>query len=143
MIDILNAPDLGANFDIPKIDLGFDKPRDKTRVVVAMSGGVDSSVCAALVKLSGYETIGITLQLYDHGAAIKKKNACCAGQDIYDAKVIADQLGFPHYTLDYESKFKQSVIENFADTYMQGATPIPVSYTHLDVYKRQSLLLVV
>jgi len=125
VIDTLNAPDLGANFDIPEIDLGFDKPREKTRVVVAMSGGVDSSVCAALVKLSGYETIGITLQLYDHGAAIKKKNACCAGQDIYDAKVIADQLGFPHYTLDYESKFKQSVIENFADTYMQGATPIP------------------
>lgn len=110
---------------IPTIDLGFDKPREKTRVVVAMSGGVDSSVCAALVHNSGYETIGITLQLYDHGAAIKKKNACCAGQDIYDAKNIADQLGFPHYTLDYESRFKEQVIEDFADTYMQGATPIP------------------
>jgi tRNA-uridine 2-sulfurtransferase len=114
-----------APFQIPDIDLGFDKPRDQTRVVIAMSGGVDSSVCAALVKLAGYETIGITLQLYDHGAAIKKKNACCAGQDIYDAKLIADALDFPHYTLDYESRFKQSVIENFADTYVMGATPIP------------------
>lgn len=125
MIDTFNAPVLGANFDIPEIDLGFDKPRDKTRVVVAMSGGVDSSVCAALIKLAGYETIGITLQLYDHGAAIKKKNACCAGIDIYDAKIIADQLDFPHYTLDYESRFKQSVIDDFADTYLAGATPIP------------------
>ncbi len=118
-----NAPDLAQK--IPIIDLGFDKPKDKTRVVVAMSGGVDSSVCAALVHASGYETIGITLQLYDHGAAIKKKNACCAGIDIYDAKKIAEKLGFPHYTLDYESRFKEQVIEDFADTYLSGATPIP------------------
>ncbi|KAF0185936.1 MAG: tRNA-specific 2-thiouridylase [Hyphomonadaceae bacterium] len=110
---------------IPDIDLGFTKPRAQTRVVVAMSGGVDSSVCAALVHAAGYEVIGITLQLYDHGAAIAKKNACCAGQDIYDAKNIADVLGFPHYTLDYESRFRQSVMEDFADTYVQGATPIP------------------
>lgn len=123
MLNTNIAPKFGAN--IPDIDLGFDKPRAQTRVVVAMSGGVDSSVCAALVHAAGYETIGITLQLYDHGAAIKKKNACCAGQDIYDAKNIADQLGFPHYTLDYENRFKQNVIEDFADTYLQGATPIP------------------
>lgn len=117
---------------IPDVDLGFDKPRSQTRVVVAMSGGVDSSVCAALVHAAGYETIGITLQLYDHGeatnknsAAIKKQKACCAGQDIYDARNIADELGFAHYVLDYESKFKQQVIEDFADTYMLGATPIP------------------
>lgn len=115
----LNVP------NIPIIDLGFDKPKSQTRVVVAMSGGVDSSVCAALVHASGYETIGITLQLYDHGAAIKKKNACCAGIDIYDAKKIAQKFGFPHYTLDYESRFKEQVIEDFADTYLQGATPIP------------------
>lgn len=123
MESFLNAPDLARK--IPIIDLGFDKPKEKTRVVVAMSGGVDSSVCAALVHASGYETIGITLQLYDHGAAIKKKNACCAGIDIYDAKKIADKLGFPHYTLDYESRFKEQVIEDFADTYLKGATPIP------------------
>ena len=110
---------------IPDIDLGFDKPRNQTRVVVAMSGGVDSSVCAALVHAAGYETIGITLQLYDHGAAIKKQKACCAGQDIYDARNIADELGFAHYVLNYESKFKQQVIDDFADTYMMGATPIP------------------
>lgn len=123
---ILNAPNaLAENFIIPDIDLGFDKPRSQTRVVVAMSGGVDSSVCAALVHAAGYETIGITLQLYDHGAAIKKKNACCAGQDIYDAKNIADKLGFPHYVLDYESRFKEQVIIDFADTYISGATPIP------------------
>lgn len=118
-----NSPDLAHK--IPVIDLGFDKPKSQTRVVVAMSGGVDSSVCAALVHASGYETIGITLQLYDHGAAIKKKNACCAGIDIYDAKKIADKLGFVHYTLDYESRFKAQVIEDFADTYLNGATPIP------------------
>jgi len=110
---------------IPDIDLGFNKSRAQTRVVVAMSGGVDSSVCAALVHAAGYEVIGITLQLYDHGAAIAKKNACCAGQDIHDAKYIAELLGFPHYTLDYETRFGQSVMEDFADTYMQGATPIP------------------
>lgn len=125
---LLNGQTTPNEFDltqIPDIDLGFNKPRDKTRVVIAMSGGVDSSVCAALVKLAGYEAIGITLQLYDHGAAIKKKNACCAGIDIYDAKNIAQQFDFPHYTLDYESKFRQSVIDDFADTYMNGATPIP------------------
>ena len=95
------------------------------RVVVAMSGGVDSSVAAALMVEAGLEVIGITLQLYDHGAAIQRKGTCCAGQDIYDAKAVADRIGIPHYVLDYESRFKQSVIEDFADAYVAGRTPIP------------------
>jgi tRNA-specific 2-thiouridylase len=90
-----------------------------------MSGGVDSSVVAALVQAAGYETIGITLQLYDHGAALKKQGACCAGQDIHDARRVADQIGIAHYVLDYESRFKEAVIDNFADTYLAGFTPIP------------------
>jgi tRNA-specific 2-thiouridylase len=105
--------------------LGFNKAPSDTRVVVAMSGGVDSSVVAALLHEQGYEVIGVTLQLYDHGEALKKKGACCAGQDIYDAKRIAELSGFPHYVLDYESNFKQSVIDDFANTYMMGQTPIP------------------
>jgi tRNA-uridine 2-sulfurtransferase len=109
----------------PDIDLGFAKPRAETRVVVAMSGGVDSSVCAGLVHAAGYETIGITLQLYDHGAALKKQGACCAGQDIHDARRVADRLGFAHYVLDYESRFREAVIDDFADTYLAGFTPIP------------------
>jgi tRNA-specific 2-thiouridylase len=99
-------------------------PRD-TRVVVAMSGGVDSSVTAALMAERGYEVIGITLQLYDHGQAVGKKGACCAGQDIYDARRVADRLGIAHYVLDYESRFRQSVIDDFADSYARGETPIP------------------
>src|SRR3989338_3618895 len=94
-------------------------------VAVAMSGGVDSSVAAALMTKLGYKVIGITLQLYDHGEMIEKKGACCAGQDIYDAKTVADHLGFAHYVLDYESVFKQEVIEDFADSYLKGETPIP------------------
>jgi tRNA-specific 2-thiouridylase len=105
--------------------LGFAKPPSETRVVVAMSGGVDSSVVAALLHEQGYEVIGVTLQLYDHGAAIKKKGACCAGQDIYDARRVAETRGFPHYVLNYEDKFKDSVIEDFADSYLRGETPIP------------------
>ena len=105
--------------------LGFAKPPSETRVVAAMSGGVDSSVVAALLKAQGYDVIGITLQLYDHGAAIEKKGACCAGQDIHDARNVADQIGIPHYVLDYESRFKEQVMEDFADTYLSGATPIP------------------
>jgi tRNA-specific 2-thiouridylase len=105
--------------------LGFAKPPSQTRVVAAMSGGVDSSVVAALLKREGYDVIGVTLQLYDHGAAVNKPGACCAGQDIHDARRIADACGFPHYVLDYESRFREAVMEDFADTYLAGATPIP------------------
>ncbi len=105
--------------------LGFDKPEAETRVVVAMSGGVDSSVCAAMLAREGYDVIGVTLQLYDHGAAIKSAKSCCAGQDIYDARRVAEMMGFPHYVLDYESNFREQVMEDFADTYLKGATPIP------------------
>lgn len=105
--------------------LGFAKPPHMTRVVAAMSGGVDSSVVAAMLKAEGYDVIGITLQLYDHGAAIEKKGACCAGQDIHDARNVADRIGIPHYVLDYESRFREQVMEDFADTYLAGSTPIP------------------
>lgn len=105
--------------------LGFNKDPKDTKIVVAMSGGVDSSVVAVMLKKQGYEVIGITLQLYDHGAAIKSKKACCAGADIKDAKDVALAFNFPHYTLDYESIFKESVIDDFADSYLRGETPIP------------------
>jgi tRNA-uridine 2-sulfurtransferase len=95
------------------------------RVVAAMSGGVDSTVTAALLARAGYDVVGVTLQLYDHGEAIQKKGACCAGQDIHDARTAADAIGIPHYVLDYESKFREQVIEDFADAYLRGETPIP------------------
>ena len=105
--------------------LGLNKAPGDTRVVVAMSGGVDSSVTAAMLKAEGYDVVGITLQLYDHGAAIEKRGACCAGQDIYDARRVAEMMDFPHYVLDYESRFRDSVIDDFADSYLMGETPIP------------------
>ncbi len=105
--------------------LGIAKAPADTRVVVAMSGGVDSSVVAALLKREGYDVIGVTLQLYDHGAAVHRKGACCAGQDIHDARDVAERLGIPHYVLDYESRFKDKVIDSFAKSYVAGETPIP------------------
>ena len=108
-----------------KNSLGLAKRPGSTRVVVAMSGGVDSSVVAAKLKREGYDVVGITLQLYDHGQALAKKGACCAGTDIHDARRVAEDMGFPHYVLDYENRFRDAVIEEFADQYLAGATPIP------------------
>ena len=105
--------------------LGFDKDKSKTKVVVAMSGGVDSSVVAALLKKEGYDVIGITLQLFDYGKIGKTKGTCCAGKDIYDAKKVCDQLEIKHEVFNYESIFKEEVIEKFADSYIKGETPIP------------------
>jgi tRNA-specific 2-thiouridylase len=105
--------------------LGFAKPPSATRVVAAMSGGVDSSVVAAMLAREGYDVVGVTLQLYDHGAAVKKKGACCAGADIHDARRVAERLAIPHYVLDYEERFRKAVIDDFADGYVRGETPIP------------------
>jgi tRNA-specific 2-thiouridylase len=112
--------------DTPRLNsLGFPKPPAETRVVVAMSGGVDSSVVAAELAAEGYDVVGVTLQLYDHGAALAKKGACCAGVDIHDARRVAEEMGFPHYVLDYENVFREAVIDEFADSYLAGATPVP------------------
>ena len=110
---------------LPLNSLGFAKAPADTRVVVAMSGGVDSSVVAAMLAEEGYDVVGVTLQLYDHGAALARKGACCAGIDIHDARRVAETMGFPHYVLDYENIFKDAVIDEFADSYLGGATPVP------------------
>ena len=114
----MSARDPIADLDLPK------RPQD-CRVVVAMSGGVDSSVTAALLAEAGCEVVGVTLQLYDHGAAVNKPGSCCAGQDIHDARAVADRLGIAHYVLDYEQRFREAVIERFAESYAKGETPIP------------------
>ena len=111
--------------DHPVNSLGFAKAPAETRVVVAMSGGVDSSVVAAMLAEQGYDVVGVTLQLYDHGAALAKKGACCAGRDIHDARRVAETMGFAHYVLDYENTFREAVMEDFADAYLAGATPVP------------------
>ena len=111
--------------DQPLNSLGLRKPPRDTRVVVAMSGGVDSSVVAGLLARQGYEVIGITLQLYDHGAAVKRAGSCCAGQDIEDAKRVSEMLGIPHYVLDYERRFRDAVINPFMESYIAGETPVP------------------
>src|SRR5919205_6263 len=105
--------------------LDIDARPPDTRVVVAMSGGVDSSVTAALLQSEGYDVVGVTLQLYDHGAATHRKGACCAGQDIHDARAVAARIGIPHYVLDYETGFKELVIDRFAASYVAGETPVP------------------
>src|SRR5690554_5020360 len=116
---------MALDTDMPLNSLGFAKPPAQTRVVVAMSGGVDSSVVAAQLAEEGYDVVGVTLQLYDHGAALAKKGACCAGRDIHDARRVAETMGFPHYVLDYENTFREAVIDEFADAYLAGATPVP------------------
>ncbi|WP_101066356.1 tRNA 2-thiouridine(34) synthase MnmA [Roseovarius salinarum] len=116
---------MALDTDTPLNSLGFAKPPAQTRVVVAMSGGVDSSVVAAQLASEGYDVVGVTLQLYDHGAALARKGACCAGRDIHDARRVAEETGFPHYVLDYESVFRDAVIDEFADSYLAGATPVP------------------
>src|SRR3546814_12427121 len=120
MIETISSP-----AGLAQADFQLPMPLKDRRIVVAMSGGVDSSVVAALAARSGAEVIGVTLQLYDHGAKAKRVGACCAGQDIRDARAVADRLGFAHHVYDHESRFRDTVIDQFADEYLSGRTPIP------------------
>ena len=121
-IPLIESADLDAAVASARAAVGLPVG---ARIVAAMSGGVDSTVVAGLLKHAGYDVVGVTLQLYDHGAAVKKQGACCAGQDIHDARTAAEMLGVPHYVLDYESRFRESVIDQFADSYLRGHTPVP------------------
>lgn len=129
--DICPVPTIAPMSGAADMDAAIESARQAVglpvgaRVVAAMSGGVDSTVVAALLAKAGYDVVGVTLQLYDHGAALKKKGACCAGQDIHDARLAAELIGIPHYVLDYESRFKDAVIDQFADSYLKGQTPVP------------------
>nr|WP_280140516.1 tRNA 2-thiouridine(34) synthase MnmA [Methylocapsa palsarum] len=128
--DTMNGNQGGA---APLNSLGLRKSSAHTRVVVAMSGGVDSSVAAALLKEEGYDVIGVTMQLYDHGAAVHRAGSCCAGQDIRDARLVAARLDIPHYVLDYEERFKAKIIDPFAQSYAMGETPIPCVSCNSDI----------
>jgi len=129
--DICPVPNIAPMASQQDMDAAIESARKAvglpvgSRVVAAMSGGVDSTVVAGLLHKAGYDVVGVTLQLYDHGAALKKKGACCAGQDIHDARLAAETLGIPHYVLDYESRFRDAVIDQFADSYLAGQTPVP------------------
>ncbi len=123
----IDVPDLGT------VIASLDGIPRGSRVVAAMSGGVDSSVVAVLLRRLGYDVVGITLQLYDHGAAVQRKGACCAGQDIHDARSVAEAIGIPHFVFDYESRFRTAVIDEFADSYLRGETPIPCVACNQDV----------
>ncbi|WP_439472295.1 tRNA 2-thiouridine(34) synthase MnmA [Brevundimonas sp.] len=129
--DICPVPNIAPMASPQDMDAAIESARKAvglpvgSRVVAAMSGGVDSTVVAGLLHKAGYDVVGVTLQLYDHGAALKKKGACCAGQDIHDARLAAETIGIPHYVLDYESRFRDAVIDQFADSYLKGQTPVP------------------